>query len=65
MRDRAILRTFLYTGIRLGTGCRLKVSDFHQEGDQATLRLLEKGAKRRTICSAASVAKPLLACVAS
>ncbi len=48
-RDRAILKLFLYSGIRLSTGCRLKVSDFHQDGDQATLRLLEKGDKRRTI----------------
>jgi integrase/recombinase XerC len=49
IRDRAILRTFLYTGIRLATGCRLKVSDFHQDGDEATIRLQEKGNKRRTI----------------
>lgn len=48
-RDRAILKTFLWSGIRLGTGCRLKVSDFHQDGDEATLRLHEKGDKRRTI----------------
>ena len=48
-RDRAILKTFLYTGARLGTICRLKVSDFHQDGDEYTLRLHEKGNKRRTI----------------
>lgn len=48
-RDRAILKVFLYSGIRLGTGCRLKVSDFHQDGDEATLRLHEKGNKRRSI----------------
>jgi integrase/recombinase XerC len=48
-RDRAILKTYLYTGIRLSTGCRLKVSDFHQEGEEATLRVHEKGDKRRTI----------------
>src|SRR5947209_9172795 len=46
---RAILKTFLWSGIRLGTACRLKVSDFHQDGDEATLRLHEKGDKRRTI----------------
>jgi site-specific recombinase XerD len=46
---RAILKVFLYSGIRLATGCRLKVSDFHQDGDEATLRLHEKGDKRRTI----------------
>jgi integrase/recombinase XerD len=48
-RDRAILKLYLYSGIRLSTGCRLKVSDFHQEGDAATIRLHEKGDKRRTI----------------
>lgn len=48
-RDRAILKVFLYTGIRLGTACRLKVSDFHEDGDHATLRLHEKGGKRRTV----------------
>jgi site-specific recombinase XerD len=48
-RDRALLKFYLYTGARLSTGCRLKVSDFHQDGDQATIRLHEKGDKRRTI----------------
>jgi site-specific recombinase XerD len=35
-RDRAILQTFLWSGIRLSTACRLRVSDFHQDGDEAT-----------------------------
>ena len=48
-RDRAILKFFLYSGARLATACRLKVSDFHQDGDEATIRLHEKGDKRRTI----------------
>ncbi len=48
-RDRAILKLYLYSGIRLSTGCTLKVSDFHQEHEQANLRLHEKGDKRRTI----------------
>src|SRR5205823_13608281 len=48
-RDRAILKFFLYSGARLSTACRLKVSDFHQDGDEATIRLHEKGDKRRTI----------------
>jgi len=48
-RDRAIIRLYLYTGIRLSTGCRLKVSDFHQEDGESTLRIHEKGDKRRTI----------------
>src|SRR5207244_1383074 len=48
-RDRAILKFYLYSGARLSTGCRLKASDFHQDGDEATIRLHEKGDKRRTI----------------
>jgi len=48
-RDRAILKFFLYSGARLGTACRLKVSDFHRDGEEATIRLHEKGDKRRTI----------------
>ena len=48
-RDRAILKLYLYSGIRLSSGCRLRVSDFHQDGDEATIRLHEKGDKRRTI----------------
>jgi integrase/recombinase XerC len=48
-RDRAILKFYLYTGARLSTGCRLKVSDFHVDGDEATIRLHEKGNKHRTI----------------
>lgn len=48
-RDRAIIKLYLFTGIRLATGCRLKVADFHQEDHSATLKLHEKGDKRRTI----------------
>lgn len=48
-RDRAILKVMVYTGARIGTVARLSVSDFHQEGDQATLRLQEKGHRRRTV----------------
>ena len=48
-RDRAILRFFLYSGARIGTACRLNVSDFHQEGEEATIKLHEKGKKVRTI----------------
>lgn len=48
-RDRAILKVGLFTGARIGTLCRFRVKDFHQEGDEATLRLNEKGDKHRTI----------------
>lgn len=47
--DRAILKLFIYSGIRLGTGCRLKVEDFHLEDGDATIRIHEKGDKRRMI----------------
>jgi site-specific recombinase XerD len=46
---RAILKTYLYTGIRLATACRLRVKDFHLDGEQATLTINEKGNKHRTI----------------
>ncbi len=48
-RDRAILKLYLYSGIRLTTGCRMKVTDFHQDGTEATIKLHEKGDKWRTI----------------
>lgn len=48
-RDRAILKFYLYSGARLSTGCTLKVSDFHQDGDEATIRLTLKGDKHKTI----------------
>jgi len=49
VRDRAILKFYLYTAARLGAGCRLKVNDFHRDGEEATLRLSEKGGRHRTI----------------
>ncbi len=48
-RDRAILKTYLYTGVRLATACRLRVRDFHQDGDEATLTINEKGNRHRII----------------
>ena len=48
-RDRAILKFFLYSGARIGTACRLRVKDFHQDGDEATIALHEKGDKHRRI----------------
>jgi integrase/recombinase XerC len=48
-RDRAIIKFFLYSGARIGTGCGLKVSDFHQDGDEATITLHEKGDKHLRI----------------
>ncbi len=53
-RDRAILKLYLYTGMRLATGCRLQVEDFAWDRETysattATLRVQEKGDKRRII----------------
>lgn len=48
-RDRAILRFCLYAGVRIGTVCRVRAQDFQLEGDEATIRIAEKGDKRRTI----------------
>ena len=48
-RDRAILKFYLYSGARLAAGCQLQVEDFHQDPDGATIRIAEKGARRRTI----------------
>lgn len=48
-RDRAILKTLLYTGVRIGTLRRLDVAHFHDEEDDPTLALMEKGNKHRTI----------------
>ena len=49
VRDRAILKFYLYSAARISAGCRLRVSDFHVDGEEATMRLCEKGDKRRTI----------------
>src|SRR5262245_36636800 len=49
-RDRAILKFYLFTGARIGTGCRLKVSDFHFDEHDSTIAIHEKGhgkSKRR------------------
>jgi site-specific recombinase XerD len=48
LRDRAILKFYLYTGARIETGCALNVSDFHQDGDEATLRFHIKGSRTKT-----------------
>ncbi len=47
--NRAILKFCLYAGVKIGTVCRLRAQDSPFEGDDATVRILEKGEKRRTI----------------
>lgn len=60
-RDRAILKTYLYTGLRLSTGCRLRVRDFVPDASgNATLRLRESGSSaERTIGIHAAAANAL------
>ncbi len=48
-RDRAILSFYLYSGARIGTGCKLAVADFHYDREDSTVRLHEKGGGYRTI----------------
>jgi site-specific recombinase XerD len=48
-RDRAILRFYIYSGARLAAGCLLTVGDYHSDESGATIRLREKGDRRRTI----------------
>jgi site-specific recombinase XerD len=48
-RDRAIIKFYLYSGARISAGCRLTVGDFHRDGDEATVRLHEKGDRWRMI----------------
>lgn len=43
VRDRAILNTFLFTGIRIGTACRLTAADFVDDPDDPKLLIEEKG----------------------
>lgn len=42
-RDRAILKVFLYSGIRIGTACRLTVADFVDDPDDPKILIEEKG----------------------
>jgi site-specific recombinase XerD len=48
-RDRALLKALLYSGVRIGTLLRLDVEDFHDDNDDPTLRITEKGNRRRTL----------------
>ena len=42
-RDRAILKFYLYSGVRISTGCRLKVEDFLDDDEDPRVRIQEKG----------------------
>ena len=42
-RDRAVLKFYLYSGCRIGTGCRLNVEDFIDDDEDPKIRIQEKG----------------------
>lgn len=45
--DRAILKSYIYSGARLVINCHLQVSDFHRYERGATIRLIGKDHRRR------------------
>ncbi len=48
-RDRALLKCLVYSGMRIGTLLQLDVNDFQADDHNPTLRVTEKGNRRRTI----------------
>lgn len=48
-RDRAMLKTLIYSGIRISTLLRLDVEDFRYDDHNPMIRITEKGNRRRTI----------------
>ncbi len=48
-RDRALLKSLLYSGVRIGTLLQLDVDDFRDDDHNPTLHLTEKGNKPRTV----------------
>ncbi|MCB9609887.1 MAG: tyrosine-type recombinase/integrase [Polyangiaceae bacterium] len=42
-RDRALLKFYLYTGVRIATGCRLHVADFIDDDEDPKVCIQEKG----------------------
>jgi hypothetical protein len=51
-----ILKTYLYTSIRLATACRLRVEDFHRHGERSTPII---NAEATSIAPSASISLPL------
>ncbi|MEM9803756.1 MAG: tyrosine-type recombinase/integrase [Cyanobacteria bacterium P01_D01_bin.56] len=48
-QDRAMIKTLLYTGVRINTLRLLNIADFHDDEHDATLRVQEKGGRHRRI----------------
>lgn len=47
VHDRAIVRFCRYSGARIGSGTKLKVNDFQQDGDETMIRVHLKGGQER------------------
>ena len=48
-QDRAIIKTMLYSAVRIQTLQQLDVDDFKTDGDRSTVKITEKGGKTRII----------------
>lgn len=48
-RDRALLKWYIYSGVRLSTARMLDVADVHFDGEETTVRITEKGSRQRVI----------------
>ncbi len=53
-RHRALLKFYLYSGARISTGCRLRVSDFQKDSEESAIRLREKADHRRSSATGTS-----------
>ena len=49
MRDRALIGLMAYTFARVGAALSMNVGDYYPEGKQWSVRLREKGGKRKQI----------------
>lgn len=48
-RDRALLKWYIYSGVRLSTARMLDVADIYFDGEETTVRITEKGNRHRVI----------------
>jgi site-specific recombinase XerC len=49
LRDRALIATMIYTFGRVGAVTKMRVEDYYTQGRRGSVRLHEKGGKRREI----------------
>ncbi|HWB12704.1 MAG TPA: tyrosine-type recombinase/integrase [Pirellulales bacterium] len=60
-RDRALIATLVYTGVRAGAAAALRLEDFQWDGTQYAFRFHEKGGKSRLIPVRGDLQEDLLA----